>query len=38
MIRCIECHKEAEYIVGGSSCCKFHFDVAVQDLEKEDVI
>lgn len=38
MLKCVECEKEAEYILGGASCCKFHFDVAVQDIDKGDEI
>lgn len=38
MIKCVECHREAEYVMGGASCCKLHFDLAVQDVERDNVI
>lgn len=36
MIRCIDCQKEAEFILAGSSLCRLHFELAVQEIEEKD--
>jgi hypothetical protein len=36
MIRCVECSREAEYIVNGDSCCKLHFDLFMENFKEEN--
>ena len=35
VLKCIECHKEADYVANGMTLCKFHFDRIVAEIEEE---
>lgn len=35
-IKCVECHKDADYILGGDSVCKRHYDMLLSDLKDSE--
>jgi len=35
-MKCVECKKQAEYVLGGDSCCQEHYDKAIEQLNKEE--